>query len=339
MKDFYRALLVLAILIFALIALFFDFKNRATGETEKKDIAPIELQKEADMPNVEDITASARIRAVEGTPLIQRGTDIFYAENNFPLNAGDIIQTGPTSTVDILWPFYGHTVVGNESIFILSKSDISNYRLFVHARLEAGRVWTRLQKLLETGDDFGIEASDVASVVRGTSFGVLQLPNSVSIRVHEDTVRVFRTLSNGTFQASGSDVLVSAGEEETVPIGSGSDTRPLPQPRSLDTEYLQDPIFILGDSSVPTTELEDIIMPNTTKPKRLMTTNAIVYRSRVIPLSDLYVFTDREAECSAPHYHALNKTVTALDGTMIPDPGGCGFGRVQETSTSTFSIY
>ncbi len=58
----------------------------------------------------------------------------------------------------------------------------------------------------------------------------------------------------------------------------------------------------------------------------------IIVNSKKIPLSELKVVTGPECD-RASHYHALNSTsAKALDGSVITDPGGCGFGKVSEVS-------
>ena len=59
----------------------------------------------------------------------------------------------------------------------------------------------------------------------------------------------------------------------------------------------------------------------------------IEFKGKQIPLSELFI--GHGPDCgngvSSPHYHAKNEiTAKALDGTVISDPGGCGFGKVQD---------
>lgn len=65
------------------------------------------------------------------------------------------------------------------------------------------------------------------------------------------------------------------------------------------------------------------------------TIQAIEFQGKKIPLSELVI--GKGTEClsgkeQAPHYHAKDHaTATAIDGSSVTDPGGCGFGKVQET--------
>lgn len=60
----------------------------------------------------------------------------------------------------------------------------------------------------------------------------------------------------------------------------------------------------------------------------------ISYNGKQIPLDQLEVRTGPDCTSSpqvAPHYHAKNNQyVRAVDGTIIPDPGGCAFGKQSE---------
>jgi len=60
----------------------------------------------------------------------------------------------------------------------------------------------------------------------------------------------------------------------------------------------------------------------------------ILFQGKQIPLSQLRVGHAHVPNCDAQHYHALNQqadTATAVDGTVLLDPGNCGFGKVNDT--------
>ncbi len=68
-------------------------------------------------------------------------------------------------------------------------------------------------------------------------------------------------------------------------------------------------------------------------PKKLTapTIQVITYQGKLIPLHELYV--GHGSDCDSPHYHATTGTVTALDGTVIPDPENCGYGKLSNVHT------
>ncbi|HSW98120.1 MAG TPA: hypothetical protein VLF89_09920 [Candidatus Saccharimonadales bacterium] len=60
----------------------------------------------------------------------------------------------------------------------------------------------------------------------------------------------------------------------------------------------------------------------------------ITYKGHQIPLTQFVV--GHGPDCDSPHYHAPNEaTVTSLDGTILKDPGSCGFGKVKDTQVTT----
>lgn len=75
---------------------------------------------------------------------------------------------------------------------------------------------------------------------------------------------------------------------------------------------------------------EQIIVPTSQKAK----IKVIEFKEKNIPLDQLHI--GQGPDCGGgiptPHYHAKNGvSVTAIDGTIIPDPGSCGYGKVSET--------
>src|SRR5205807_397699 len=85
------------------------------------------------------------------------------------------------------------------------------------------------------------------------------------------------------------------------------------------------------------------VMPknNTTKQQSVAVTpaaqtsgakvKAIIFKGKTIPLTQFQIGHGPDCGGSGvPHYHAPNETtVKALDGTVLQDPGGCGFGKVK----------
>lgn len=57
----------------------------------------------------------------------------------------------------------------------------------------------------------------------------------------------------------------------------------------------------------------------------------IIFEDKKIPLSETKVGSG--PECEGNHYHAVNGiSAKSLDGSEVPDPGGCGYGKVKEVS-------
>lgn len=61
------------------------------------------------------------------------------------------------------------------------------------------------------------------------------------------------------------------------------------------------------------------------------TIKVIIVNDKKIPLDNLVIAAGPECDRSE-HYHAKDHiSAEALDGTSVTDPGGCGFGKVEET--------
>lgn len=69
--------------------------------------------------------------------------------------------------------------------------------------------------------------------------------------------------------------------------------------------------------------------PGTTSKSKI---KAIIFNDKKIPLTQLKVATGPECD-QAEHYHAINGASSqALDGSTVPDPGGCGYGKTKEVT-------
>lgn len=94
------------------------------------------------------------------------------------------------------------------------------------------------------------------------------------------------------------------------------------------------PASIIIPSPAPSPTLATSPSPKES-PTQKTKIKVIIYNDQQIPLDQLEVKTGPECTDSpreAPHYHAKNSQfVKATDGTIIPDPGACGFGKVRDT--------
>ena len=99
-------------------------------------------------------------------------------------------------------------------------------------------------------------------------------------------------------------------------------------------------IFSEDKTSSTTTSIANSASPSLSQSPSSTSNKAkikvITYNNKRLALSQLT--TAVGAEClnndreQASHYHAKNHTAAlAIDGTMVADPGGCGFGKVSET--------
>lgn len=77
------------------------------------------------------------------------------------------------------------------------------------------------------------------------------------------------------------------------------------------------------------------VLPLQTTPRAATKIQVIIFNGKKLPLTELHIGQGPECmslRTEVDHYHALRSdTVKALDGTFVEDPGGCGFGKVEET--------
>ncbi len=283
-------------------------------------------------PLAQDLSKAPRFREVTGTVLVLRGTDLFRAEPSIALQTGDLVQTGTTGTADILWPEYGHTLLASGTS--LRITDILP-GFTAKLGLEAGRIWTRLQKVLDVDDFFGVRVSNVSAVVRGTSFGLAREGQIVAVQVTESIVGVARVTSSDAYADPKDETPVTAGQELRVALGVDE---PVGKPAPLSPKMGQDPFVLRGGQAVSEDELRatdgraaDLSGPATK-------ISVIESSGRLIPLDQIHA-SRAEAGCKGEHYHANNGFVTALDGTIVPDPGGCAYGIVSERPSIVITRY
>ncbi len=72
---------------------------------------------------------------------------------------------------------------------------------------------------------------------------------------------------------------------------------------------------------------------NETTKESVTKIKVIVFAGKQISFDEFQIFSGPDCDNGqSPHYHAKNhRSVAALDGSTILDPGACGFGRVKDT--------
>ncbi len=137
-------------------------------------------------------SSGAVLAEVQGTVRVRRAGAFIPLLRNMELRAGDTLTTEGTSTAAIIYPDFGRTVVNGGSTVTITQGaeDASHQSLRMRLELEAGRIWTRLQRTLGVGSDFSVRAANVVATVRGTSFGVELQDGHVAVQVMESHVAV-----------------------------------------------------------------------------------------------------------------------------------------------------
>lgn len=107
--------------------------------------------------------------------------------------SGDTVRTGDDGTATIRVYGIGESRLGKGSELTITSAsgtiDVAQ-PVVVRFRLSAGRVWTRLLRLLDIESAFSIEANQVAATVRGTSFDLLATATGTIIWVSDAGVDI-----------------------------------------------------------------------------------------------------------------------------------------------------
>src|SRR5690242_16501866 len=110
--------------------------------------------------------------------------------------AGDTIRTGDGGEARIVWGDRGTTRLDAGSVLTLEtmpKDGSLDPGANIKLKLEGGRVWSRLIKLLDLGSSMQVESSAVVATVRGTSFGAAAAADGAQFAVTQSVVDVAGT--------------------------------------------------------------------------------------------------------------------------------------------------
>ncbi len=106
------------------------------------------------------------------------------------VHSGDSVKTATSSEAQILWGDLGVTRVDENSEIVIDSApaDASGENAVISLKVNAGRVWNRMLKLLDVGSSMEVKTSDVVATVRGTSFGIIKNATDTETAVSESVV-------------------------------------------------------------------------------------------------------------------------------------------------------
>ncbi len=142
------------------------------------------------------------------------------------VRAGDLVRTGPASTVELRWVRWAGGMrieIDPDTDFWVTRSIINKSTKAEEARLrvDAGRIWVRLRQALTGKSKFEVETPTVVAAVRGTAFSVAVADDGTSeIEVFEGEVAVEGRDGAATTLTARSRTAVEAGQDalETHPL-------------------------------------------------------------------------------------------------------------------------
>lgn len=168
-----------------------------------------------------------------------------------PLLTNDRIETGIDGRAEIGWTGYGRTLIAPNSTIIITDAEpgVADDGFVAQIKIEAGRIWTRFDKLLSAGSSFEVKASNVVATVRGTSFGMeIDTLGTIQIKVAKSKVAVARTVDADSDEIVGSFIDVNEMERMELAENGTSLSKPI---KMLPAELQQDKFLIEGNAEVP----------------------------------------------------------------------------------------
>lgn len=111
------------------------------------------------------------------------------AQDSTELLDNDELQV-TQGTAYIIYPDAGRARLDEGTDLVLLKDESADGNIFSQLRLNAGRVWTRFERLLGQDEYYSVSANGVVATVRGTAFGVAVKDDGVDIQVADHEVEV-----------------------------------------------------------------------------------------------------------------------------------------------------
>ena len=202
----------------------------------------------------DDIAPSviATLGNASGTVSVTRNDEPLALIPFMPLLVNDRIETGADGKAEIGWTGYGRTLIAPNTVITITNAEQildNGDGIVARLKLESGRIWTRLDKLLSAGSSFEVKASNVVATVRGTSFGVgIDALGKIEVKVAKSKVSVARTVNAESDEIVGSPITV--GEMERMEL-IGKQTLMSKPIQMLPAELGKDSFLMEGNAEIP----------------------------------------------------------------------------------------
>lgn len=165
--------------------------------------------------------ALAYLQMTQGAQIIvSRGTQQTDGLPDMALFAGDQLEV-KSGEAWLLYPETGMSVLETGTkVTLIPDGNPGEEGLGVRLLMEAGKIWTRLERLLGVNEDFSVEANNVVATVRGTAFGMQFVNGDLDIVVADHQIKVSgkallntgKTVSDYIILAAGNGVRVNPDE-------------------------------------------------------------------------------------------------------------------------------
>jgi len=157
---------------------------KSEGKTPNKTAAPLDQTKYENSSG----NALAYLKLEDPSAAdVARGGSRFSGVDGLELASGDEVSV-TTGTAYIIYPEAGASRLeaGTDLVLLAGAED----GMFMQLELMAGRVWTRLEKLLGPSESYAVEGNGVVATVRGTSFGMELKGDAVDVQVADHKVEI-----------------------------------------------------------------------------------------------------------------------------------------------------
>lgn len=179
----------------------------------------------------EPVPGAAQVTEVRGRAWVRHtGSDLETpAEPGTRLAEGDVVRTERDSSATVEVTDISETRLGADTELLIQAVELEDRDApFVRVRLETGRIWSRVLRMLDFDAEFTAETSDVVATVRGTSFDLEKQASSTALTVAESVVEAFRPAAGaeGTLLADGQTQYFVQGMASGTPARLGVRTDP-----------------------------------------------------------------------------------------------------------------
>lgn len=192
--------------------------------------------------------------------IVTRGVDETQGVSEMELYEGDEVNV-KTGETRLLYPETGMSVLQQGTkVRLLPQGTPNEGGLGLQLILEAGKVWTRLERLLGKNEAMSVDANNVVATVRGTGFGVGYDNGKVDIAVADSKVEVSTRVMLNVGNVVTQSVTLGAGNAlalDTAEIDKLKDMRAvmLKNIRPLTDLEKKQPEYLFGRSKINLEEL------------------------------------------------------------------------------------
>ncbi len=191
---------------------------------------------------------------------VRRGVDETSGIPEMELYEGDEVEV-VTGQARLLYPETGESVLPQGTkVRLLPQGQPGENGLGIQLWLEAGKVWTRVERLLGKDEAMSVEANNVVATVRGTGFGIGLNDGKVSVIVADHQVdvstsvvlNVGSTITQGVTLAAGNGITV---DPSTITKMTDIRTELMKNIRTLSSTEKKQPEYIFAQTKIAPAEL------------------------------------------------------------------------------------